>query len=188
MQTAGFVLVGGLSRRMGRDKALLTVESRYLVEDVAAKVCAAAGNVALVGRPGDYGSFGIECLPDLRPGLGPLGGIETALHSQRGEFNLILACDMPGIDVPFLSALLAEAERTGRLCVVTRDCSGLIHPLCAVYRSGCQPHVRDALNAGRLKLHDLVRELDGSIFEIGTNLSNINTPQDWAAWQERRPA
>jgi molybdopterin-guanine dinucleotide biosynthesis protein A len=109
------------------------------------------------------------------------------LSSQPGELNLILACDMPGIEADFLSALLSEAAKTSGLCVAAKDGSGVVHPLCAVYRNGCLPYVQDALAAGRLRLLDLLQDLKARSFETGTILSNINTPQDWRAWQEHQP-
>ena len=142
MKAAGFVLVGGRSSRMGRDKALLPLSSRLLIEDIAAKVAAATGSVALIGAPERYKHVGLECLPDLRPGMGPLAGIETALLSGRGELNLIVACDMPSLEADWLYRLMREARETDAHCVTTRDGSGIVHPLCAVYRSGCLPVIR----------------------------------------------
>src|SRR5437762_8761701 len=84
MKAAGFVLVGGHSSRMGRDKALLPLDSGLLIEKLAAMVAAVVGTVALIGEPERYKHLGLECLPDLRPGMGPLAGIEAALESGRG--------------------------------------------------------------------------------------------------------
>jgi molybdenum cofactor guanylyltransferase len=186
MQAAGFVLVGGHSSRMGCNKALLPLRSGLLIEEIAAKVCAAAGTVALVGEPERYRHLGLDCLPDLRPGMGPLGGIEAALESGRGEWNLILACDMPGLENDWLWRLLLKARETDAQCVAGREPSGAVHPLFAVYRSGCLRLVREALNAGRLRLMDLLRERDAITFEISTAVWNINTPQQWAAWEQAR--
>ena len=83
---------------MGRDKALLPLRSDPLVKRIASEVAEAAGSVALVGEPQRYRHLGFTCLPDLSPGAGPLGGIETALESGRGEWNLIVACDMPDLE------------------------------------------------------------------------------------------
>src|SRR4051794_11037884 len=105
MQAAGFVLVGGHSSRMGCDKALLPLKSGLLIQEVTAKVTAAAGTVALVGEPERYRDLGLDCLPDLRSGMGPLAGIEAALESGRGELNLIVACDMPSLDTDWLCRL-----------------------------------------------------------------------------------
>ena len=184
MKAAGFVLVGGHSSRMGRDKALLPLHSGLLIEHIAANVAAAAGTVALIGEPDRYMHLAVTCLPDLRPGMGPLAGIEAALESGRGELNLIVACDMPGLEADWLQRLVQEARDTDALCLVSRDASGMVHPLCAVYRSGCLPAVQRALDAGRLKLMDVVRELGASTFEISSHVWNVNTPLEWLAWEQ----
>jgi molybdenum cofactor guanylyltransferase len=183
MKAAGFVLVGGDSSRMGRDKALLPLNSGLLIERVAGQVAAAAGSVALIGEPERYKHLGLECLPDLRKGMGPLAGIEAALESGRGELNLIVACDMPNLESHWFCDLLCKAQASDALCVASRDAKGIVHPLCAVYRSGCLPGLQRALDAGRLKLMDLLGELRASTFEISSRVWNINTPQEWAAWE-----
>ena len=94
---AGFVLVGGNSSRMGRDKAGLPLLGRTLVEHVAAAVAEAAGSVTLIGPPGRYSSLDFPIIADWRPGLGPLGGIHTALTHSPAVWNLIAACDLPQI-------------------------------------------------------------------------------------------
>ncbi len=186
MRTAGFVLVGGQSSRMGRDKALLPWNSASLVEDVTAKVQAAAGSVNLIGDPSRYQHLGYGCLPDRRPGLGPLAGIETALASNRGELNLIAACDMPGLQLKWLRLLLENAAQTDALCTLLVDSNGAMHPLCAVYRSTCLPAVQTALEKRRLKLMDLVTSLNAQRVAISSPVPNVNTPEEWSAWQRAR--
>jgi molybdopterin-guanine dinucleotide biosynthesis protein A len=188
MQTAGFVLAGGQSSRMGRDKALLGGDSHPLIQEVAARVAVVAENVVLVGAPERYGGLGFDCLPDLRPGCGPLGGIEAALAAGRAEYNLIAGCDMPGIRSAWLRTLLSASKETGGLCVAARDTTGRIHPLCAVYRAGCLPVVRAALETGRLKLLALMEDLNAITIDIGGKLWNLNTPQEWDAWSRERHA
>ncbi len=61
--TAGFVLTGGRSSRMGRDKALLPIEGSLLVERTAERVRAAAGSVTLIGAPGATRIWGFPCFP-----------------------------------------------------------------------------------------------------------------------------
>jgi molybdenum cofactor guanylyltransferase len=169
---------------MRQDKARLQWKGHLLIEDVAAKVQNVTGNVALVGHPERYSDLGLECLPDLRPSLGPLAGIEAALESKRAEFNLIVACDMPGLELVWLRGLLEQAERSGALCVVSRDRQELIHPLCAVYRDACLEVVRRALDEHRLKLVDVTKELQAITFHTGHTIRNINTPSEWMAWQQ----
>lgn len=183
MRTAGFVLVGGQSSRMGRDKALLPWRSASLVEDVAVKVKTAAGSVHLLGDPARYVHLGFDCLPDRRPGLGPVAGLETALLSDLGELNLITACDIPGLQSTWLQALLSTAARSGARCTLLLDANGEKQPLCAVYRANCLPDVQSALEEGRLRLMDLVSRLNAQTVSIPSPLPNVNTPEEWSAWQ-----
>lgn len=182
-KATGFVLVGGRSSRMGRDKAFLPWHSRSLVEHVAAQVASAAGSVALIGDCERFSGLKLDCFSDLRRDMGPLAGIEAALETKRGELNLIVACDMPGLETIWLARLLEEAAANRIQCVATRDSSGVVYPLCAVYRSNCLPTIRRALDRGRLKLLDLLEELGALMIETEATIWNINTPEEWSAWE-----
>ncbi len=183
MQAAGFVLTGGNSSRMGSDKALLTLGDDRLVQLVATVLSTVVNPITLVGRPDRYSHLPWPCLPDLRPGLGPLAGLESALASTEAELNLVVACDMPGLEASWLRTLLEFAERSSAPCVVTCDMAGKIHPLCAVYRRSCLPAIRRALNERRLKLTRLIEEVEAEYLQLDTALANVNTPADWAEWQ-----
>ena len=184
MRGAGFVLAGGRSSRMGQNKARLKVGSRYLVEVVAHTVAAVTGSVTLIGDPSSFADLTLECLPDLRPGLGPLGGLEAALASNRGELNLVLGCDMPDIQPTDLKRLLDVAAETSALCTVAVDSAGHRHPRCAVYHRNALPLVRAALDTRRLRLLHLVEELKAVEVHIHSLLSNLNTPEQWTAWKK----
>ena len=186
MRTAGFVLVGGQSARMGRDKARLPLASGLLVEGVAAKVKRAAGSVTLVGRSASYRDLPFPAIDDLRPALGPLAGIEAALASECAELNLIVACDMPDLEESWLTRLLEEAACHPGPCLISQTVDGRLHPLCGVWRAECLLSVRRALDANRLRLLDLVRELNARYLLQTHSLTNLNTPEQWAEWQLAR--
>lgn len=189
MKVAGFVLTGGQSSRMGRDKARLLHGSRYVVQDLMETVSRVTDFVSLVGRPEMFTDMTVRCLPDLRSGLGPMAGLETALLCSRAEFgealNLVVGCDMPGLRLSWLQQLLAVAEETGAPCVAAKDSTGKIHPLCAVYRIACLPVIQQALDAGQLRLMDLLARLNTVELPIEDVIANVNTPGEWVAWQER---
>ena len=183
--TAGFVLVGGRSSRMGENKARLKIGSQSLVELVAAAVRQATGNVTLIGNPQAFNYLPFDCLADAQPDLGPLAGIETALASTRAaELNLITGCDMPDLKPADLSHLLTIAAQNHALCTLVRDATGRRHPLCAVYRPEALPFVRTALAARRLRLLELVEELKAEEVPIKSVLHNLNTPDQWTAWKK----
>ena len=184
--TAGYVLAGGASRRMGSDKALLPLGGRTLIEHAAAAVREAAGNVTIIGSPERYRHLGIQVLPDERPGFGPLGGVITALANGRAEWSLIVACDLPGLTADLLRGLLAVVDSfPGFECVVPRSPVGL-EPLCAVWHVAALPKLRCALEAGRLKMKEVVLSLETRIWPVADSqfFRNINTPDEWAIGHE----
>ena len=74
--TLGVVLIGGASRRMGTDKASIEFAGATLLKrsvDVLSEVF-----MSVVISGGDQPPVGVRVLPDLVPGLGPLGGLDTA--------------------------------------------------------------------------------------------------------------
>ena len=185
MQAAGYVLVGGNSSRMGTDKAFLPGQFRYVTDDVAESVRSAAGRVTLIGNPLRYHRFQYACLPDLRPGLGPLSGLEAALVSSSSELNLVLACDMPGVGVSHLRLLIERARASKSHCMVTKDVMGKVHPLCAVYKKECLSAIQCRLDEKRLSLMGLLAEVSTEYLQIPTVIENLNTPDDWSRWRSK---
>lgn len=175
---AGFVLAGGQSSRMGRDKALLPWKGSTLIQSVAHEVFVATGSATLVGSPEVYGKLGFPVIPDRIQGCGPLGGLHAALSAQAAEWNLVVACDMPAVTHPFLRELLDAAEESGVDAVVPFNSGGL-EPLCAVYHSRLLAAVESAIQCKLFKMHDFVAKIqvrrwiasDPSLFR------NLNTPE-----------
>ncbi|HWY49036.1 MAG TPA: molybdenum cofactor guanylyltransferase [Bryobacteraceae bacterium] len=191
MQRSGFVLAGGSSSRMGRDKALLAYRETSLVDYVARAVREAIGSVALIGDPGRYRDLGHAVYSDKVPGCGPLGGIYTALTvspsgwSLPADWNLVVACDMPGISARVLRGLIDPEAEPGRNCVMAVGPGGEPEPLCAVYHQRCLPVLERAIREKRFKMRDLVPELDADLRLLeATALVNVNTAADWAEFQK----
>ena len=180
MRTAGFVLAGGRSSRMGQDKALLSFTPHApLVSHIAGLVGQAAGSAILLGPAAKYGSLGFECWEDLRAGQGPLAGLETALFRTASPYNLIVACDLPGVQSSTLTELLDQAIRQNAPCTLLRDVTGRVHPLCGVYHPICLSHIQSALDAGDRKVMNVVKHLVPAYFDVPFELANINSPEDW---------
>lgn len=182
MHSAGFVLAGGQSRRMGADKALLPHRGHTLVESVAAEVARAAGSVTLIGPRHRYAHLNLPLLEDLHPGLGPLAGLETALSATSCDWNLVAACDLPGVTAALLETLLTQALAHPHLDVVLAAASdGRRQPLCAAYHRRVLPVVQSQIAKGHLKLLqtlDLLACLD--VPAGAADLRNVNSPADWA--------
>jgi len=104
----GAVLAGGRSRRFGSDKALAELEGRTLIDCAIGDLSVCVETVAICGReiPGHLS------LPDRpRPDIGPLGGLNAALHHVASHgFAGVLStgCDMPVFQQELAAALIGE--------------------------------------------------------------------------------
>jgi molybdopterin-guanine dinucleotide biosynthesis protein A len=181
MKTAGFVLTGGKSSRMGRDKALLPAGNSVMVEAVAGILSTVTDEVLLVGRPERYSGLAFKCLPDLRPGLGPLSGLETVLASRRADLNVVVACDLAGLRANWITGLL-QAMKPESMCAAIVDGNGKLQPLCAVYRTECLDRVTKAIDERRLRAIDLLAELKAVKVSIDDVILNLNTPEEFERW------
>jgi molybdopterin-guanine dinucleotide biosynthesis protein A len=186
---SGYVLAGGRSTRMGRDKALLPFGRATLLDHVAQCVHQSAGNVTVIGPPERYAAFGYPVVADHVENSGPLGGLFTALSITPSDWNLIVACDMPGLTAHFLDSLLHAAESSPADCLVpSKTGRAELDPLCAVYHRRCLSAAKAALDRNLLKMQDFVSSLHLSIWPVPNSglLENVNTPEEWAATETNR--
>jgi len=189
---SAYVLAGGKSSRMGREKAFLELEGRTLLARALELAASDAAEVCIVGSREKFSPFG-RVVEDVYPGRGPLGGIHAALSSSQTELNLILAVDTPFLRPEFLQYLLVQA-RAGSALVTLPRAGGGWQPLCAVYRRAFQPLAQEALAASRNKIDPLfaavpVRaieedELKRLAFDPGM-FDNLNTPEEWEQARQR---
>lgn len=184
MQVSGFVLAGGASKRMGRDKALLPFRGTTLVEHVAQNVREATGSVALIGDPDRLGHLGLPVYADQLPSCGPASGIYTALQVTETDWSLVVACDMPAVSPDILRELLRHAETTERNSVAATGPSGQPEPLCAVYHRRCLPALERAIRDRRVRMKDLISEIGASLMPVPASaLVNVNTPAEWSEFE-----
>ncbi|MCU1323750.1 MAG: putative molybdopterin-guanine dinucleotide biosynthesis protein [Acidobacteriaceae bacterium] len=179
----GFVLAGGRSSRMGRDKALLILDGRTLVERAIAKLSAVCISVAIAGGGEELTRYA-RVLPDTNPGCGPLGGIVTALEGSQTEWCLFLPVDVPLLPLEFLRALTERALASSAVAVLPRV-AGRLEPLCAAYRRAALPGLRQSLSEGMYKVTAAVERAGAmEVFDVADRpelFANVNTPDEFAA-------
>ena len=177
LQIGAYLMAGGASRRMGRDKALLLLDGYPLLVQINKLLASIVPHPQLVAPIGRYERFGFSPLLDRRSGCGPMAGIETALMHSDFEWNLILACDLPYITRDWLLHMVgtALAAPLQVACVSTGD-----NPLLAVWRKSALPTVQGSLDLGNFRLRDLMKPLN-AINLIPPDpkiLANWNRPED----------
>ena len=190
MMTAGVVLSGGLSKRMGRPKALLPIGDVTMLEHVVARVAEATGRVivvAAVRQDLPNLSAETEVVRDEREGRGPLEGLRVGLKSLEGRAEVVYlsSCDVPFLKPAFIRRLI-ELVGEHQACLPRVD--GLYHPLAAVYRLDIQPALEKLLAQDRLRASALVEAVRARLVEPGElvdidpaleSLQNINTPEEY---------
>ena len=144
----GAVLAGGRSSRFGRDKALEVVGGATLLERALAALAGCGERLVVGGSDALYGFAGVPVAPDVVPGRGPLGGLETALAVATFPRVALTACDMPGL-TPGFWAFLAGLDGEA---VVPEGPDGRLEPLAGLYVRSCLDAVRGELGAGHYKL------------------------------------
>lgn len=146
----GFVLAGGRSTRMGRDKALLSYRGRPLIEHAVDLLHAAGVRPHVVGSRPDLARYA-PVVPDLHARCGPLGGIEAALAASSREFNVFIPVDLPLLPTAFLSYLLERVSITHAAATIPVR-AGRPEPLCALYHRDLLKGITRSLEAGDCKV------------------------------------
>lgn len=154
---APVVLVGGRSRRFGRNKLLEPwgEDARPLVSHPIAALRRAFGTqVVLVGDCDPrVARLADRHMPDAYPGAGPMGGIATALKALERDV-LVAAGDMPDITPNAIESILAAARSNTEAIAIIAECNTRPHPCFAIYRRGAAPSLRASLDEGRRSLRE----------------------------------
>jgi molybdopterin-guanine dinucleotide biosynthesis protein A len=187
MDIEGFILVGGASSRMGRDKARLTILGHSFVERIGEAMRPVAGRVSTVGAKERDAFPAYGNVPDMVESWGALGGLHAALEGCAAAWALVAACDLPFVTGELFRRLVMLREDSEAVVPVQRD--GRLQPLCALYRTmPCREMARRMIEQGERRpraLIERVRARKVSWDEIsdleGASLffMNVNTPEDY---------
>lgn len=154
------VLVGGRSRRFGRDKLrepLGAAGAEWLVDrPIGALRDVFGARVAVVGECDTAVAARADGqLPDRYPGMGPAGGILSALEQSPGDV-FVLAGDLPHITASAVRAVIegAQSIAAADAWVVLADADG-VQPCIGLYRQAVRQRLAERLRAGTGSLYDL---------------------------------
>ena len=177
----GYVIAGGRSERLGQDKRRLKIGGITLLQRACDLLKDLLGQEPFV--VGDnLDEFGIDktrIIPDAAPDCGPLGGLVAALEECTSGWCLVLAVDLPLMQLDDLHRLIdTRAEKYDLLTLCRSD---LPEPLAAIYHKRTLPFWRERLRGGEFSLIDGIRQLKWKAVTLpqdSKSLVNVNDPDD----------
>jgi molybdopterin-guanine dinucleotide biosynthesis protein A len=184
-QFEAFILAGGQSRRMGRDKSQLQFENETFAERLASVLKELTDSVTLVHPR--YEHRELPAVSDVYPNWGALGGLHAALAACRREWAIVVACDLPFVTVQLFNYL--TSLRDDHDAIVPLQPDERPQPLCALYRvEPCLPRATELIETGHRRPRDLLELVNTrwvpftelrNLDQAETFFVNINTPEDY---------
>lgn len=147
------ILAGGSSSRLGDNKALQAVRGKSLVQWVVDRLAIVSSEIIVATADGQ----GIPCsstvpmktVADIHPGKGALVGIHSGLTASSSSSTIVVACDMPFLNVGLLRYMI---EARGDYDVAVPRIGHMVEPLCAVYSRNCLVPIRRLLQQNELRI------------------------------------
>ena len=186
------IMAGGKSSRFGGNKALAPWKNNAtIIENIIETAQQVSSKVALSVRDSaDYPQVRLPRFPDILKDRGPLGGLHSALFHCQTQWVMLLACDMPLVDLQLLRYMV-EIETWAPLIIPCWQ--GRFEPLHAIYHRSLLPLVENLVEKNRLRMRELTDKvpkflvMEEDIIRITGSLkclSNVNTPAEFEKARE----
>lgn len=192
--SVGVLLAGGAARRFGgQPKGLARLDGTRIADFALAALRGATTSQIVVANDPDAGRWfpGQRVVTDLVPGLGPLGGLATAMHAAAGAPALVLAWDMPFVTTELLAELRRRGEAGASAVVPVHGEGRWAEPLCAWYAPEGLATCLALLDAGARRAGALFDALpgaetmgDGDLARFGVPsrlFTSVDTPETLSA-------
>ncbi|MDD4873568.1 MAG: molybdenum cofactor guanylyltransferase [Dehalococcoidales bacterium] len=183
---SAILLAGGKSLRLGMDKARVKLHGEcILIQNIVEKLSAISDDVVIStnGRRYEDITAPVRWAVDVTPGAGSLMGLYSGLLAARYDYAIVVACDMPFINIDLLKYMIAMPRDYDALLPKVGETS---EPLHSIYSKKCLPAIEKSLQAGRLKITGFLNDV--KVKYIPENIIqrydpehhsffNVNTPE-----------
>lgn len=190
----GIILSGGLSSRMGTDKALLRISDRTIIERTLDLMSNIFENILL--STNDFESYrflGLPMVADVYKDHGPISGVHAALVASTSNKNFFLSCDLP-LMCEKMIRYIVTFDSVSPISITTAN--ERVQPLCGVYHKSLIPVIEKMISdSTRLKkengkssvsIKQLIEKAGAEIIETGSLpfykedlFFNMNSPDDF---------
>lgn len=185
MGIKGCIIAGGRSGRFGSDKSVHVLNGKPLVSHVYDAVHPVLDEIFIAANdPEKFAFLGLKVVPDIIPGLGPLGGIYTALETFDIKRVFVLPCDMPYLStelIRYMCSLEPDYD------IIVPKIGEWYQPMHAIYSHRCGNAIKESINKGNyrmsafyngMKIRTITREEIEQFGDPEIIFKNINFRED----------
>ena len=185
-ELTGVLLTGGKSSRMGKHKVLLPHGDQNFGQHLLGLLDQLCGNI-IISQNHRLIQSPYRSIPDIYPEIGPMGGIHATLKECNTPWCLVVACDLPQLNIEALLPLLCKAEDCKAVCY---HIDGHYEPLCAIYHYSILPDIVAAIHSERYSLQKLLESVQAKTIvpdeKTLLQLYNVNTPEELQAFYQHK--
>lgn len=158
MDVSFIILAGGKSSRFGRNKVVEKIGSQSLLERVVSTLSPLNRETIVVtskNSPLPQLTFNssVKTVYDVYPGKGSLGGLYTGLIYSESNYNLVVGCDMPFLNLRLLDYMINLSEFAD--VVIPKSVNDMLEPLHAIYSKTCIVKIKTLLEQNKLSIFEL---------------------------------
>lgn len=178
------ILAGGKSSRMGFDKQFLTINKKSVMENIIYKLKDEFDEIIVVtNKPLEYKGLNYKVTCDILKSVGPLGGIHAGLTIAKSKYSMVIACDMPNINMDYIKYMKAHIGEDG----CTTKYGDWIEPFSSFYSKDVVEDIEEYLLTGKKSTCNLLKKLRMNCIEeeVARKFSpnwnmflNLNTKKD----------
>ena len=179
----GLVLSGGMSKRMGQDKALIEIDGNTQLNKTYTLLQNHLPEVFVSSRAdqsADNERKKYNQIYDLYNNIGPLAGIVSAMHEHPEVDWLVVACDLMNLDDKTIDYLIENYHPNDKIIAYKSEYNGLPEPLCAIYSASAKPLLDESMNRKVICPRKILINANAKRLTQPnpSALENFNTPED----------
>jgi len=189
LSIAGVILAGGKNARIGgKCKAFIQLRDKSFLNMITLTLEQLFNELILVtNNPSDFAAFmhKYSIITDKIKGVGPLGGINSALYHCSTEAIFVVPCDMPYVNKELIEKQIEFFNNTDCDALIPRMGS-FIEPLHAIYKKSIFTTLQSFLNETKdFRIRSFLKLIHVQYMEMEDNeltrqaFTNINTQEDY---------
>ena len=180
------VLAGGRSSRMGFDKSTMVLQNKKLIESTIKKLDSLFDDIIIsvdsLEKKSEFNHDKI--VVDKVKGVGPLGGMISALEMAQSDRLFVIPCDMPVIDIKYISFMMKYMDDNE---IILSEKNGYFEPFPGFYSKSLIPRIEELINQNRRSIRSIfecsrtkvISESEWKKLGFSEEIfTNLNTTQD----------